>query len=123
MQRRFFLKAVAALSTVPLIKVPDFRLIEPQGIVLPGEYWFATVRELSAFDPYRETYLFRWDMADDRSQWSVAAEVDSGQALTDARHEAAVRLRDTLRHENIDLRSLRPLPIPRDWKNQTPAFA
>jgi hypothetical protein len=110
MDRRFFLKAVAALSAVPLIKVPDFRVIEPEAIVLPGEDWFANIREQSAFSIGHNATIYRWDLWDGRQQWGVGFIVRSPEQLTKARNGATVVLRDTLRHEGIDLRSLRPIP-------------
>ena len=111
MQRRFFLKAVAALSTVPLIKVPDFRVIEPQAILLPDESWFASIREQSAFDLRREATVYRWDLFDGTNQWGVDFMARSPSDLIKARQEATIVLAETLRAEGVDLRSLKPLPI------------
>lgn len=108
--RRFFLKAVAALSTVPLIKVPDFRLMSPGGILLPGEQWFTTVREISVYDQFRDQWIYRWDLYDGANQWSVDAAVSTPSDLEESRHAASILFRDSLRADGIDVRNLKPLP-------------
>lgn len=112
MQRRFFLKAVAALSAAPLIKVPDFRVIEPAGIILPGETWFANIREMSAYDVLRDVMLYRWDVWNGENQWGVDFRMYPEQqgGLAKAREAARIVLADTLRNDGVDLRSLRPIP-------------
>jgi hypothetical protein len=110
MDRRFFLKAVAALAATPAIAVPDFRIIAPQDLLLPGDTWFANVREWSAFDVFRDRHVYRWDMFNGTTQWSVNMEVANPRELTEARTCAAAMLADTLRAEGVNLRDLRPLP-------------
>lgn len=112
MQRRFFLKAVAALSTVPLIKVPDFRVIAPSEALLTAEQWFANVRELSAYDIGSDQMHYRWDLWDGTNQWGIDFMAScSPEDLIRARKEASIVLADGLRHSGIDLRSLKPMPI------------
>lgn len=118
------MKAVAALTAAPLVRAPDFKLVDAGRLILPSENWFANARELRAYDINRDTFIIRTDILCIQAglplqlgvSWMVSyKDLSDEKRMEELRRPVADVLAAELRNRNVDFRTIRAPLIPGGW--------
>lgn len=116
MNRRSFLKAVGVIGASTIL-VPSFDLVLPESVIAEDLTWFATVREVCAYDINSDSVLVQHDVLSpfDNIQLGITQRVRNrldANETKEIRRIAADELLKGIKIRGILLSNLRPLPIP-----------